>query len=94
MRVEGISDAVAVAAGQLALSCALHETGEVSCWGLNFSGELGTNISQDLDHSTVPVRIAGITDAVAISAGTVHVCALLSSGEVHCWGADSLGQSG
>ena len=94
VRVEGISDAVAVAAGQLALSCALHETGEVSCWGLNFSGELGTNISQDLDHSTVPVRIAGITDAVAISAGTVHVCALLSSGEVHCWGADSLGQLG
>ena len=93
-RVEGISDAIAVEAGALTTSCALHETGEVSCWGQSDLGELGTNADLSNDHSAVPVKIAGIADAIAVAAGLYHVCALHESGEVSCWGADFFGQLG
>ena len=93
-RVLGITDAVAIAAGDLTLTCALHATGEVSCWGTNSFGTLGTAANPASDHSAVPVKIAGITDAAKISVGFLHVCALHESNEVSCWGDDSLGQLG
>ena len=93
-RVLGITDAIAVEAGALTTSCALHETGEVSCWGQSDRGELGTNVDPSNDHSAVPVKIAGITDAIAVTAGLYHVCALHESGEVSCWGAGFFGQLG
>ena len=93
-QVAGVSDAVAVALGTQNISCALHATGEVSCWGQNTLGELGTAASLSQDHSAVPVKIAGIQDAVAVSAGRRHICALLATGEVSCWGSDRFGQLG
>ena len=93
-QVEGLEDAVAVAVGVLATSCALHATGEISCWGQNDLGQLGTNSDLSKDHSSVPVKIAGIQGATAISAGFSHVCALLENGEVYCWGGDNLGELG
>jgi alpha-tubulin suppressor-like RCC1 family protein len=72
-------------------SCARRESGVVSCWGANGSGQLG-------DGTTVarrePVVIAGI-DAVEISAGGsdllgrgvgTSTCARDASGSVSCWG--------
>ena len=93
-RVVGISDAIAVEAGALTTTCALHENGEISCWGQSDQGELGTNADLSNDHSAVPVKIEGITDAVAVAAGLYHVCALHESGEVSCWGSGYLGQLG
>ena len=93
-RVLGITDAIAVETGALTTTCALHENGEVSCWGQSDIGELGTNADPSSDHSAVPVKIAGITDAIAVAAGLYHVCALHESGEVSCWGAAFFGQLG
>ena len=93
-QVVGITDAVAVVAGTFTITCALHENGEVSCWGQSNLGELGTNADPSSDHSAVPVRIEGVSDAVAIAAGVAHVCALHESGEVSCWGGNDLGQLG
>ena len=93
-KVLGITDATAVAAGNLAITCALHATGEVSCWGSSSFGTLGTAADPASDHSAVPVKIEGVTDATAVSIGFQHVCALHESGEVSCWGADFLGQLG
>ena len=90
----GITDAVAVVAGTFTTTCALHENGEVSCWGQSNLGELGTNADPSADHSAVPVRIEGVSDAVAVAAGVAHVCALHESGEVSCWGGNDLGQLG
>ncbi|MFO7566921.1 MAG: hypothetical protein R6X02_30030 [Enhygromyxa sp.] len=79
------------------MSCALYETGDVLCWGPNYSGELGqghtNNIGDDeAPGSAPPIDLGGA--AVAITAGDAHVCALLDTKEVVCWGANHYGQLG
>ena len=94
VEVEGITDAIAVAAGS-GHSCALHENGTISCWGDNSSGQLGNGTGGEIgDESMVPVRVNGISDAVAISAGGIHSCALHENGTISCWGGNSWGQLG
>ena len=90
VRVVGITDATAVAAGD-EHSCALHEDGTISCWGNNSSGRLGDGTGGD---SSVPVRVVGITDATAIAAGYNHSCALHQDGTISCWGNNYWGQLG
>lgn len=72
-------------------ACALV-SGKVLCWGDNAYGQIGTNTA--LTRSLIPLEVAGITDATAISLGAWHTCALLSTGETKCWGYNSSGQLG
>jgi alpha-tubulin suppressor-like RCC1 family protein len=44
--------------------------------------------------SEVPVAVTGLVDAVQVTAGFAHSCALRSTGEVVCWGANWYGQIG
>lgn len=87
--IAGLSDIVAVSAGGHH-SCAISAQGALSCWGRNFSGELGNGTTTD---SNIPVVVIG-SDVVAVSAGEYHTCALLASGAVKCWGNNSAGQLG
>ena len=89
--VSGITDAIAVTAGYMH-SCALRATGGVLCWGYNGYGELGAGIFES--QRNTPVAVAGIQNAIAISAGTLHTCALLAGGTVQCWGGNDDGQLG
>jgi alpha-tubulin suppressor-like RCC1 family protein len=65
--------------------------GTVRCWGSNASGQLGNGTTTD---STSPITVSMITNAIAISAGGAHTCALLSDGTVACWGFNFSGQLG
>ena len=98
LAVVGVVDATAIATGGEHSgpehSCALHEDGTVSCWGNNGVGQLGNGQSGDSAVSSVPVRVAGITDATAIAAGAEHSCALREDGTISCWGANWYGQLG
>ena len=92
--VEGIADAIAVATSghwSSGYSCALHQSGNVSCWGANEEGQLGNGTKS---QSTVPVRVEGITDAVAIAIGWDHSCVIHQNGSVSCWGGNEDGQLG
>jgi hypothetical protein len=81
--VSGLSGVIAIAAGDNH-TCALVIGGGVFCWGANESGQLGGEFR--LGSSILPEAVAGLTGATAISAGTAHTCAVVSGGNVVCWG--------
>ena len=89
--VTGISDAVAIAAGNKH-SCALRQGGTISCWGHNGNGELGDG--EEDGNSSVPVEVVGIADATAIAAGWLYSCALRQGGTISCWGYNGNGELG
>jgi alpha-tubulin suppressor-like RCC1 family protein len=73
-------------------ACALMVDRTLRCWGSNFSGQLGTGAVNG--GSSLPVPVAGITNAVAVSAGSSHTCAVLVDGTARCWGSDFFGELG
>jgi alpha-tubulin suppressor-like RCC1 family protein len=86
--------AKALAAGMYH-TCAILSDDMVKCWGLNLHGETGQGHSATtgaMPNNTDPVPLGGPVKAIAAGAG--HTCALLSSGAVKCWGANSYGQLG
>ncbi|MGQ0799861.1 MAG: RCC1 domain-containing protein [Pseudomarimonas sp.] len=88
-----LTDAVQTAAGQFH-TCALSSQGAVKCWGSNRFGQLGSRDAAPNQRET-PVLVAGLSSGVtSISAGQLHTCAVLASGEVRCWGANDGGQLG
>ena len=89
--VSGITTATSVTSSAGFHSCATLLDGTVWCWGRNHTGQLGIG-SADGNAHLAPVQVSGITNAVAVSAGTNHTCALLITGAVKCWGFNNLGQ--
>lgn len=78
----GAAKAVAVGPGY---TCAVLADGAVKCWGGNPNKQLGIGYGQE---SATPAtgKVLGITDAIAITAGATHACAVLDGGYVNCWG--------
>ena len=72
-------------------TCALVSNHKVSCWGSNFSGELGNGKRKG---SSTPVPVSGVTSATQVSSGGDHTCALLSDSTVSCWGNNYFGELG
>ncbi|HEX5749434.1 MAG TPA: RTX toxin [Archangium sp.] len=78
-------------------TCALMETGKVRCWGLNNYGQLGygnTTWIGDTEHPNAVSEVALAGNAVQLSAGEEHTCALMENGFVRCWGLNAAGQLG
>ncbi|MGD0272666.1 MAG: hypothetical protein ABSB96_02925 [Gaiellaceae bacterium] len=88
-----IENASAVAVGWWH-ACALLTSGGVLCWGAGLRGQLGFGRylweygegSWGWIMSRFPRPAKGLKSAVAVGAGGNASCALLSSGEVECWG--------
>ena len=87
----GITNAAGVAAGR-AHSCAILKSGGIQCWGSNSWGQIGNGGSAGAIQS--PVQVAGINNAVSVSAGDSHSCAVLSNGTLQCWGYNGNGELG
>ncbi len=90
--VSGITDAVEVAVGQF-VTCVRHATGSVSCWGSDGYEMLGDGVAGTAS-TTSPNPVVGITDAVGITVGIRHACAVRATGTVSCWGWNSSDQLG
>jgi alpha-tubulin suppressor-like RCC1 family protein len=63
---------------------ALATDGSVWAWGFNGAGVLGNGTF--VNESSIPVRVAFLTDVVDIAAGTNHGVAVKSDGSVWSWG--------
>ena len=89
------TNAVAIAVGS-AHACAILDTGEVSCWGSNNSGQTRNNNTPINDFGP-PAIVAEISNATHISAGDFHTCVKADGFEgpgVYCFGRQSEGQLG
>lgn len=77
--------------------CARLVSGKVRCWGYGYDGALGYGNSQTIGDDE-SVAEAGDVDVgskvVQLTAGDFGTCALLSAGNVRCWGANGWGQLG
>lgn len=97
VEVSGISNVVQVAAyGDT--TCAVIDDGRVYCWGASDDYKLGQAVPADSD---VPVEITDVGPdvgdvgkAVQVEVGGSFVCALLTTGEIACWGDNANGQLG
>lgn len=100
--ISGLNSVMAISAGDFH-TCALLADGRMQCWGEMANGRLGGPLSEGADGNLVFVRTCDVTcpnptdlavNYIAISAGGDHTCALRADGQVRCWGANDLGQSG
>ena len=62
--------------------------------GDNTFGQLGTTLPDDNTTSNVPVEVSGLSNVIQITAGNAHICAVLSTGAMKCWGDGSSGVLG
>jgi len=69
-------------------SLGLASDGMVWAWGSNLNGQLGDGTTVD---SLVPKQVPGLSDVVAIAAGSQTSHAVVSDGSVRGWGSGNLG---
>jgi alpha-tubulin suppressor-like RCC1 family protein len=89
--VSGLNGATALAVG-FRHACAVVAGGAVACWGDNDQGQLGKGA--EVQHSSQPVLVSGVSGATAIAAGGYFTCALGAGGKITCWGDNLAGQLG
>ena len=83
-------------------TCGLVATGQMDCWGLNASGQLGSTTSSPCSESDYyygyshtyavacalsPQGVSGAPPFAAAAAASVSTCGLTTSGSVECFGS-------
>jgi len=79
-------------------SCAVLTNGQARCWGYGATGELGDGPPEDSNSTPVvvskPVGSGPLTGVLFVDEGYTHTCALVTGGEVRCWGGNYEGYLG
>ncbi|WP_249755606.1 InlB B-repeat-containing protein [Microvenator marinus] len=83
VQVPGVSGAIDLEAG-VHHTCVVKNDGTVWCWGWNQYGQSSACTSCVSNIS--PVEVVGVTNAVKVTTGYTHSCALKNDGTVWCWG--------
>ncbi|MEO0494646.1 MAG: hypothetical protein AAF081_14645 [Actinomycetota bacterium] len=82
-------------------TCAIRDDGSVVCWGDNGTGELGIGLdlgedigdeSGEMGDELTAVDLPAA--AISIAANRNHTCAIVTGGDVYCWGLNGFGQLG
>jgi hypothetical protein len=98
-KIAGLTNVRALAIGSTV--CALIKDGSEKCFGNGGFGQLGT-AKLDLWNSSfgpvyyknTPQVMTGIKNAIQISSAYWHNCALISNGDVSCWGSNQYAAMG
>jgi alpha-tubulin suppressor-like RCC1 family protein len=92
--VPGLTDVSAIVAGGTH-TCALTSTGNVTCFGSNWFGQLGNTTGNETDEAVpTPTPVVGLSNVTALTAGRQHTCALKADRTVACFGYNGFGQLG
>lgn len=78
-------------------NCVVLSEGSVRCWGDSEFGQLGYGDTRsigdnELPSTAGPLDLGGPLQQLAL--GGLHSCALLTTGQVRCWGNGAFGQLG
>jgi len=73
-------------------NCAVDINNLAKCWGFGEDGRIGDDAVADRE---IPTSVYGLSgNVVMIDSSYGHSCAVLSTGEVKCWGINDFGQLG
>jgi alpha-tubulin suppressor-like RCC1 family protein len=80
-------------------TCAITNNDDVMCWGWSGLGQLGYGNQDDIGDDESPAAAGTVSlgaglKAAAVTAGDEFTCVILTTGEVKCWGYNSVGQLG
>jgi len=89
--VTGVTNPIQVGQGNNFVAYLLSD-GTVRTRGANYNGQLGDGTGNN--ETSGSVQVSGITTATKIAVGQYHACALLTNGQVWCWGNNSQGSLG
>jgi len=102
--VSGLSGGVTQVSAGATHTCALVTTPAtmIECWGDGRWGELGDGVGTGHPNRDVPTPVFGIIGTasgapggpVQVAAGAEHTCAVISTGQVECWGFNTNGEVG
>ncbi|MFY0563436.1 MopE-related protein [Archangium lansingense] len=92
VQVPSLSNIASIAAGGY-FSLAVGTDGKGWAWGQNNMGQVGNGATSTTGVIT-PVAVMDLTDATAVSGGTLHALALRPGCPVWAWGSNTYGQLG
>ena len=92
-KVESLTGITTIAAGSNT-TCATNEAGALFCWGYNYYGQIGNGQEGSGHDAATPVQVSKVQNVAQVDIGEYHTCAVLQSGEAHCWGRDGYGNLG
>ena len=80
-------------------ACGITTTSELRCWGEGFMGQLGTGVQESMKSTSAkvvqsPQSNQPLNGILHVTTGDFHTCALRSTDQVFCWGANTQGQLG
>jgi PKD repeat protein/alpha-tubulin suppressor-like RCC1 family protein len=92
VNVVGLSAGVASVSAGGSRTCAVTTSGAVKCWGYNGWGEVGDGTL--ISPRPSPRDVVGLGAGVAIISAGGGACAVLTSGDMRCWGLNDQGEFG
>lgn len=92
-KIEGLPKISQVSAG-FGHVLAISQSGDLWSWGCNLYGQVGNGVDGNSEANLQPVKIGGVGNVVAVSAGYRHSMALDAAGHVWTWGHSFFGELG